>query len=109
MTARQNCWEQRHCGREPGGDKADELGVCPAAVEERLDGTNGGHNGGRACWGVDDTACFETIGAKFLECLHCDFLLKVQDEEGATFELMGGVRERLRDDTPSPVDDRSLQ
>ena len=25
-----NCWEYMKCGREKGGEKADELGVCPA-------------------------------------------------------------------------------
>ncbi len=100
MAARQNCWEYRHCGREPGGAHVDELGVCPAAVEERLDGVNGGHNGGRACWAVEDTRCYATLGAKFSDCLKCDFLLKVQDEEVSTFQLMGGVRERLSCDSP---------
>ncbi|HBB40110.1 MAG: hypothetical protein COW73_10215 [Nitrospirae bacterium CG18_big_fil_WC_8_21_14_2_50_70_55] len=102
MAARSNCWEYRHCGREPGGAQVNTLGLCPAAIESRLDGINGGTNGGRACWAVEDTVCFETIGAKFLECLHCDFLLQVQDEEGATFQLMGGMRERLRTGGPTP-------
>ncbi len=73
-----------------------ELGLCPAAVESRLDGVNHGHNGGRACWAVEDTACYETIGAKFMDCLRCDFLLQVQEEERDTFQLMEGVRGRLR-------------
>jgi len=98
MAGRQNCWEYRECGREPGGDRVEELGVCPAAAEGRLDGVNGGHNGGRACWAVEDTLCYSSIGAKFSNCLHCDFLLKVQDEEVATFQLMEGVRDRLIDD-----------
>jgi len=25
MTVRQNCWEFKQCGREPGGAKTDEL------------------------------------------------------------------------------------
>ncbi len=25
-----NCWEFKKCGREAGGTKAKELGVCPA-------------------------------------------------------------------------------
>jgi len=25
-----NCWEFKKCGREPGGEKADRLGICPA-------------------------------------------------------------------------------
>lgn len=33
--SRTNCWEYFKCGREPGGSKVDELGVCPAATEER--------------------------------------------------------------------------
>jgi len=32
-----NCWEYKKCGREPGGIKVHELGVCPATVEEGLD------------------------------------------------------------------------
>ncbi len=95
MGARQNCWEYTHCGREPGGARVDALGICPAALETRLDGANQGRNGGRACWAVDDTACYETIGAKFTECLHCNFLLQVQDEERRDFQLMGELRRRL--------------
>jgi len=25
-----NCWEFKKCGRQPGGPKVAELGVCPA-------------------------------------------------------------------------------
>lgn len=49
---KQNCWEFMACGRELGGGKADELGVCPSAVETWADGINGGKNGGRACWAI---------------------------------------------------------
>ena len=52
-----NCWEFKRCGREPGGMNSRELGVCPAASETRVDGANGGHNGGRACWAVAGTLC----------------------------------------------------
>ncbi len=51
-----NCWEFTGCGREPGGDRADDLGVCPAAADRRFDGINGGKNGGRTCWVVAGTA-----------------------------------------------------
>ena len=27
-----NCWEVKKCGREPGGAKVAELGVCPAST-----------------------------------------------------------------------------
>ncbi|MGE5174112.1 MAG: two-CW domain-containing protein, partial [Betaproteobacteria bacterium] len=26
-----NCWEHKKCGRQPGGHKVAELGVCPSA------------------------------------------------------------------------------
>lgn len=38
MGRRQNCWEFKKCGREPGGAKASELGVCPAATDASSDG-----------------------------------------------------------------------
>jgi hypothetical protein len=37
-----NCWEHMQCGREPGGVKAAELGICPAAVDDAFDGINTG-------------------------------------------------------------------
>jgi hypothetical protein len=50
-----NCWEFEKCGRQPGGIKVKELGVCPAATEKRAHGINGGINGGRACWAIAGT------------------------------------------------------
>jgi len=50
-----NCWEFTGCGREPGGSRADDLGVCPAAADRRLDGINDGINGGRVCWMIAGT------------------------------------------------------
>ncbi len=32
-----NCWEFRKCGREEGGAKASELGVCPAYPDNGQD------------------------------------------------------------------------
>lgn len=40
-----NCWQVKECGREVGGAKADELGVCPGATESRMQGINGGDVG----------------------------------------------------------------
>ncbi len=31
-----NCWDFKKCGRQSGGEKAHELGVCPASTEKRL-------------------------------------------------------------------------
>ena len=32
MSSSANCWEVKQCGRQPGGPKAGEFGVCPAAT-----------------------------------------------------------------------------
>jgi hypothetical protein len=89
MSTKQNCWESKKCEREPGGAKEAELGVCPAAEDTTSDGLNGGKNGGRICWAVAGTLCGgETQGAfaeKEQVCADCDFLKKVQEEEGAGF------------------------
>lgn len=85
-----NCWEFKKCGREPGGSKASELGMCPAATESRLDGTNSGSNGGRACWGLAGTLCGGkvqgTFASKVGNCLKCDFYQLVGQEEGPNLE-----------------------
>jgi len=31
-----NCWEFKKCGREPGGEKASELGICPRQMMKHL-------------------------------------------------------------------------
>ena len=54
---RGNCWEIIKCGREPGGDKVDSRGPCPAAIDAISSGVNGGHCGGRVCWAISGTFC----------------------------------------------------
>ena len=80
-----NCWEFRKCGRQPGGRKVEERGVCPAAVDFARDGTYGGRNGGRCCWTVAGTYCFGevqgTFAKKFKNCMECDFFWLVANEE----------------------------
>jgi hypothetical protein len=34
VSKKQNCWEYMKCGREPGGEKVAELGICRAAADE---------------------------------------------------------------------------
>jgi hypothetical protein len=84
-----NCWESKKCGRQPGGAKAEQLGVCPAATEKRLHGSNHGTNGGRACWIVAGTLCGGkvqgTFAAKMASCMDCEFYLGVRQEEGKDF------------------------
>jgi hypothetical protein len=83
---KQNCWEAKGCERQPGGLKADELGVCPAAVLHEADGIHGGLYGGRACWGIVGTLCAgqvqSDIAAKLRHCIGCAFRDQVVAEEG---------------------------
>lgn len=89
MKKKPNCWEFKKCGREPGGAKAKELGVCPAAVDTKHDGLHGGKNAGRACWFIAGTLCAGevqgTFAKKYRDCAVCDFYNKVKDEEGIEF------------------------
>jgi len=73
------------CGREPGGIKVDELGVCPAAVDESYDGINRGVNAGRICWAVAGTFCGGKVQGKFADkrksCIRCNFFKLVRSQE----------------------------
>jgi len=84
-----NCWEFKECGREPGGEKVEELGVCPAAIYENLNGIHQGKNSGRVCWLVAGTMCGGevqgTFANKYKDCRECDFYHLVKQEEGEDF------------------------
>jgi hypothetical protein len=75
------------CGREPGGEKTEELGVCPAATDVSHDGLNNGKNGGRICWTIAGTLCGGKVQGIFAEkigsCFRCEFFKDVRREEGA--------------------------
>ena len=103
-----NCWEFMHCGREPGGVRADDLGVCPAAADGRMDGVNAGRNGGRICWVVAGT-----FGKGRLQCLYadpahpcdtCDFFRTVH----TTAEIASGTELIDRFQTPQCADNYHL-
>ncbi len=97
--AKHNCWESKKCGREPGGAKVAELGVCPAVGEKRTDGINGGVNGGRACWAVTGTFCGGqvqgTFALKLANCMECGFYQAVMKEEGASYEPAKNILKRF--------------
>lgn len=61
-----NCWEIKNCGRQVGGSKAAELGVCPASSG------NLGHH----CWWVTGTFCGGKVQGTFAQkeqnCMACD-------------------------------------
>ncbi len=85
-----NCWEYMHCGRELGGNKVKEYGVCPAVTFIAFNKTNGGYNGGRYCWQIAGTfprsnaRC--SYASQLEDCTQCDFYRLVQKEEGSNFE-----------------------
>ena len=86
-----NCWEFRDCGRQPGGSRVEELGVCPAAVFEPAEGFLGGSNGGRACAFVAGTLCDDQIQGTYRDksknCWDCPFFRRLRAEHGAAFSL----------------------
>jgi len=86
-----NCWEAKNCGRQTGGAKTAELGVCPAASDAASNGINNGKNAGRFCWAVTGTLCGGqvqgTFAQKRLSCLSCEFFQAVKQEEGKNFMM----------------------
>ena len=61
-----NCWEFRKCGRQKGGDRADEMGVCPAYPDH-----------GRSCARIPGTMCDGAVQGdfvlKFPTCIRCEY------------------------------------
>jgi hypothetical protein len=92
VAFRTNCWEFKKCGRELGGTKAAELGVCPAAQNISASGVNGGKNGGRLCWALTGTLCGGkvqgTFAQKLTNCKDCEFFKLVRQEEGASLVML---------------------
>ncbi len=99
-----NCWEFMGCGREPGGARAEEFGVCPAATMVSADGLNDGVNGGRVCWLIEDSGCrmvLEKIGRGCMSsCMRCEFHLHVKSEEGV-LDLCNTIGRYLTEISPA--------
>jgi hypothetical protein len=100
MQVKKNCWEFKKCGREPGGRRVHELGICPATKEARLNGVHGGYNGGRSCWVVAGSLCGGeiqgTFAQKFHNCNSCDYYNTVRQEEGGGFQLSAVLLEKVK-------------
>jgi hypothetical protein len=98
--AKMNCWEYKNCGREESGRNVEELGVCEATKEARLDGVHGGTNAGRACWSVKHTLCGgkkqSNLAVKLSQCVFCDFYKLVSSEEQG-FMSTSSLRDMLKD------------
>ncbi len=88
----QQCWEIKQCGREEGGIKVGEMGVCPAATDIALNGLNKGINAGRMCWCTAGTFCGGKAQGTFSEkqatCMACEVFQQVRKEEGTEFKIM---------------------
>jgi len=99
MHGKLNCWEAKQCGREPNGRRIDR-GVCPAALETRLQGIHDGTNAGRACWVVAGTLCRGcvqgTFALKLDMCERCDFYNLVVLEEGSEFTPPDNLLNKLK-------------
>ncbi len=107
MVLKRNCWDFMECGRESGGNKVSKTGVCPAATEQRLDGMNGGTNGGRACWVVAKTRCNGevqgTLSSKTATCGGCNFYNFVQKEEYPDVVPIPNLLSKLNKQPDSPI------
>ena len=104
---KQNCWELKKCGRELGGAKVREFGVCPAATETRAEGIHGGKNGGRACWAITGTLCRGETQGRFVDkakgCLRCDFFELVQRDEGKDLRNVQEIQSKLSQQGPQAI------
>ena len=105
-----NCWDFTHCGRQPGGEKSGELGICNVAVEQLTHGVNNGINGGRACWAVkrkfnaNAVPCSCDRDQKLDSCLQCEFYSTVRKEEGDHFvpatKILALLKSKTNDNSP---------
>jgi hypothetical protein len=97
---KKNCWEHKNCGREQNGKNVAALGVCPAAIDDRLSGVHGGKNSGRACWMIAGTLCGGkvqgTYGMKYKTCEVCDFYQQTKQEEGSNYQLSVFLLSKLK-------------
>ena len=95
-----NCWEFMRCGRQPGGEKVHELGVCPVTTNEELDGAHGGLGAGRACWAVVGSLCGGriqgTYAEKLQDCRKCEFMQRVRREESLSPLGFAEARQDIR-------------
>ena len=61
-----NCWEFKKCGRQAGGDKVAEFGICPAFPDH-----------GQDCAKIAGTFCGGKVQGSFAHkltnCMQCDF------------------------------------
>lgn len=99
---RHNCWEFMSCGRQPGGSREKELGICPAAIYTSFEGVHGGKAAGRACWAVAGTMCIGDVSGVYAlelrDCRKCEFYDWVRLQENGrlmlTIDLLNLIHNR---------------
>ena len=86
------CWVYKDCGREKGGKREKEMGVCPAWP-----------NHGYSCAAVTGTYCGgviqETFAKKIANCAKCDYFKSTHyDRESihSAFECQGTAGKKLK-------------
>jgi hypothetical protein len=89
---KQNCWDIKKCGREPGGNDVGGMGICPAATEQKADGIHGGKNAGRCCWVIMGTLCKGDVQGSYVDkfctnCQDCEVYTIVKKEEEPYFKI----------------------
>lgn len=109
---RNDCWEVMKCERQPGGVNTEAFGVCPATLTGEYDGVNEGNHGGRFCWAIAGTLCRGevrgTYSMKIRDCLHCEFLEQVQEDEGRQFILTPQKAISIRESKEASMTSRAI-
>ena len=94
----QSCWDFKKCGRQTGGARVAELGLCPASTATQADGLNGGRNAGRVCWALTGTLCGGKVQGTFAEklgsCVECEFYQLVGQEQGKDLKSFAALQLR---------------
>lgn len=81
-----NCWEIKNCGRQKGGNKERELGVCPAYPDN-----------GHSCWIVAGTFCHGEVQGTFAQKQGSCVVCEVYNLYSTSF---GEKREQFRTEYP---------
>ena len=93
QAERLNCWEFKKCGREPGGERTEDLGICPAADLKKHKDANHGVAGGRICWALAGTLCEGKVQGVYAEkidtCTNCEFYdyVRIQEKQNIRYVL----------------------
>jgi hypothetical protein len=85
------CWEIKQCGRERGGKRAAELGVCPAYPDH-----------GHSCWRTAGTFCPGAVEGTFADklgfCTRCEVFRLYAPDVG---EMEGAFRRQYPEEYAS--------